>query len=69
MMSFSYRIHDKLLVVLKVVLKDHHYVITFLNLLEPMGPLFQLDICVFLIFSLVVTFSTSMRYKENNEKE
>lgn len=76
MMSFSYRIHDELSVVL-VVLKDHYSVITSLTLLESMGPFVSIRylinliiyIIVLLIFSLVVTISTSMRYIEKITKK
>lgn len=76
MMNFSYQIHDKLSVVL-VVLKDHYSVITSLTLLESMGPFVSIRylinliiyIIVLLIFSLVVTISTSMRYIEKITKK
>lgn len=48
MMSFSYRIHEKLLVVL-VVLKDHYSVITSLTLLESMGPFVSIRYLINLI--------------------
>lgn len=75
MMSFSYRIHDELSVVL-VVLKDHYSVITSLTLLESMGPFVSIRYLINLFdhhrsshfqFSCH-NFHLYAIYRENNKK-